>query len=109
MKKSFLWFLAVVITIGAAYYQRKTGPTYPKTVNVNVNDSTYEVKLVRSLGLNERSEVRLKITDTAMQAKLWYKRFKTSDDYRMSEFRYKVYPVNSFVMNKIFKITEERG
>jgi hypothetical protein len=109
MKKSFLWFLAVVITIGAAYYQRKTGPTYPKTINVNVNDSTYEVKLVRSLGLDERPEVRLKITDTAMQAKLWYKRFKTSDDYSMSEFRYKVYPVNSFVMNKIFKITEERG
>jgi hypothetical protein len=109
MKKSILWFLAVVITIGAAYYQRKTGPTYPKTVIVTLNDSTYKVKLLRSLGLDERSEVKLKITDTAITAKLWYKRFKSGDDYKMSEFRYKVYPVNSFVMNKVFKLTEERG
>jgi hypothetical protein len=109
MKKSILWFLAIVITLGAAYYQRKTGPTYPKTVNVNVNDLPYEIKLVRSLGLDERPEVRLKITDKTINAKLWYKRFKTSDEYSVSEFRYKVYPVNSFLMNKVFKITEESG
>ena len=34
MKKFTLWFLAIIITLGAAYYQRKTGPTYPKAVNV---------------------------------------------------------------------------
>lgn len=109
MKKSILWSLAIIITLGAAYYQRKTGPTYPKTVSVTVNDSTYEIKLVRSLGLDERPEVRLKIADTAINAKLWFKRFKTSDDYSMSEFRFKVYPVNSFLMNKVFRITEESG
>ena len=109
MKKSILWFLAIVITLGTAYYQRKTGPTYPKSLNVNVNDSTYEIKLVRSLGLDERPEVRLKITDPAVQAKLWYKRFKTNDEYVYSEFRYKVYPVHSFLMNKVFRITEEKG
>jgi hypothetical protein len=109
MKKSILWVLAIVITIGAAYYQRKTGPTYPKTVNVNVNDMPYEIKLVRSLGLDERSEVRLKIKDNTVKAILWYKKFKTNDEYAASEFRYKVYPVNSFVMNKVFKITEESG
>ena len=81
--------------MAAAYYQRKTGPTYPKTVNVTVNDSPYEIKLVRSLGLDERPEVKLKITDTDNKAKLFYKRFKTSDDYSSSEFSYKVYPVNS--------------
>lgn len=109
MKKSILWVLAIVITIGAAYYQRKTGPTYPKTVNVNVNDMPYEIKLVRSLGLDERPEVRLKIKDNTVKAILWYKKFKTNDEYTASEFRYKVYPVNSFVMNKVFKITEESG
>jgi len=109
MKKSILWVLAIVITIGAAYYQRKTGPTYPKTVNVNLNDMSYEIKLVRSLGLDERPEVKLKIKDNTIKATLWYKKFKTSDEYAASEFRYKVYPVNSFVMNKVFKITEESG
>jgi hypothetical protein len=109
MKKFILWFLAFIITICAAYYQRKTGPTYPKMINISVNDTTYEVKLVRSLGLDERPEVKLKITDTTIKAKLYYKRFKTSDDYNISEFRYKVYPVSSFAMNRVFKITEEKG
>ena len=109
MKKSILWVLAIVITIGAAYYQRKTGPTYPKTVNANLNDLLYEIKLVRSLGLDEKPEIKLKITDKTIIAKLWYKKYKTSDEYTASEFRYKVYPVNSFIMNKVFKINEESG
>jgi hypothetical protein len=109
MKKIILWFLAFIITIGAAYYQRKTGPTYPKMISLNVNDTIYEVKLVRSLGLDERPEVRLKIADTTVRAKLYFRRFKTTDEYNVSEFRYKVYPVNSFVMNRVFKITEEKG
>jgi len=109
MKKLLLWLLAFVITIAAAYYQRKTGPTYPKRVNVTVNDSTYDLKLVRSLGLDERPEVKLKIQDTTVKAILWYKRFNTSDEYSSTPFSYKVYPVHSFVMNRIFKITEEKG
>jgi len=109
MKKSLLWVLAIFITLGAAYYQRKTGPTYPKAVSITVNDSVYEAKLVRSLGLDERPEVKLKIPDKSLKASLFYKRFKTSDEYSVSEFRYKVYPVNSFLMNKVFKITEESG
>jgi len=109
MKKSILWFLAIVITLAAAYYQRKTGPTYPKSVNVTVNDSVYELKLVRSLGLDERPEVKLRIADTSLRARIFYKRFRTTDEYSVSEFRYKVYPVNSPLMNKVFKVTEERG
>jgi len=109
MKKFIVWFIAIIITLGAAYYQRKTGPTYPKSVSINVNDSVYEVKLIRSLGLDERPEVRLNITDTTLRAKLYFKRFKTSDEYKVSEFRYMVYPVDSYLMNKVFKITEEKG
>lgn len=109
MKKFLLWFFAFIITIAAAYYQRKTGPTYPKSCLTEVNDSSYEVSLVRSLGLDERPEVRLKIYDTAMKATLYYRRFKTNDEYMASEFVYTTYPVNSFVMNRFFNITEEKG
>jgi hypothetical protein len=109
MKNFILWFLAFIITIFTAYYQKKTGPTYPKVMNVEVNDSTYKLKLVRSLGLDERPEVRLKIADTTVKARLHFRRFKTTDEFTVSEFRYKSYPVNSFVMNRIFKITEEKG
>ncbi len=109
MKKFILWFLAIVITLGAAYYQRKTGPTYPKGTTVQLNDTTYELRLVRSLGLDERSEVRLNINDTSIKAKVYYKRYRTTDNYEASDFNYRVYPVESFIMNKVFKINEEKG
>ncbi|MFZ2340745.1 MAG: hypothetical protein WAW07_13605 [Bacteroidales bacterium] len=109
MKKTILWILAIVITLGAAYYQRKTGPTNPRDTFLTVNDSLVKVRLVRSLGLDERPEVRLAITDTTVKARLHYRRFRTGEEYNSSEFIYKVYPVNSMLMNKVFGITEEKG
>ncbi len=109
MKKLILWSVAFIITIGAAYYQRTTGPTYPKKISVIINDSLYKIKLVRSLDLSERPEVRINISDTTVKANLYYKRFKTDEDYKVSPFSYRVYPVHSFLMNKVFKITEEKG
>lgn len=109
MKRFFLWFLAFVITIGAAYYQRKSGPTYPKSIDVALNDTTYNLKLVRSLGLDERPEVKLKIYDPDIKARIFFKRFRSEGPYETHDFKYKVYPVDSYLMNKVFNITEERG
>jgi hypothetical protein len=109
MKNTLVWILALIITLSAAYYQRKTGPTYPKRVNVTLNDSVYGLKLIRSIGLDERPEVKLNIKDTSVRAILYYKRFRTEDEYSSTGFSYKVYPVHSFLMNKIFKVTEETG
>lgn len=109
MKKFLLWFLAFVITIGAAYYQRKTGPTYPKRMEVMLNDSVYGLKLKRSIGLDEKAEVKLHINDTSVKAVLYYKRFKSPDEYQAVNFRFKTYPIDSPVMNKVFNMTEESG
>ena len=109
MKKVILWSLAFIITIIAAIYQRQTGPTYPKRMDASVNDSVYNLKLIRSIDLTERSEVKLKIYDTSVNAKLYYKRLGSADEYQSSDFSYKVYPVDSYLMNKVFKITEEKG
>ena len=109
MKKFLLWILAFLITVTAAYYQRKTGPTYPKRINVSVNDTVYELKLLRSLDLADRSQVRLKINDTTVRASLCFKKFKSADEYQAIPFSYKTYPVKSFIMNKVFKINEEKG
>ena len=109
MKKLLIWLLAFLITLSAAYYQRKTGPTYPKRTEVMLNDSLYKLKLIRSIGLDERSEVKLHIKDISVNAILFYKRFRSDDDYQSVRFTYKTYPVNSFMMNRIFKITEESG
>jgi hypothetical protein len=78
-------------------------------LDIPVNDTVQELKLVRSLGLNEKPEVRLNINDTSVKAKLFFKRFKTDEEYQVNDFSYKVYPVHSFIMNRIFKIYEEKG
>jgi hypothetical protein len=109
MKKFFLWFLAFVITIGSAYYQRLTGPTNPKRENIILNGNEYELKLVRSLSLDEPSRVKLHIQDPGIKAKLYYKRFRSNEEYTANDFSFKAYPVISPLMNKVFKITEEKG
>ncbi len=109
MKKAILWTLAIIITIAAAIYQRQTGPTYPKRIDASVNDTILNLKLIRSIDLTERSEVKLKIYDNSVSARLFYKRLGSNDEYQSADFTYKVYPVDSYLMNKVFKITEEKG
>lgn len=92
MKKFILWSLAFVITISAALYQRMTGPTHPKRINITINQSTQELKLVRSLSLDQDSEVRLNINDPSVKAKLFFKRYKSEEEYQVMEFRYKEDP-----------------
>ena len=74
MKKFLIWLLAFIITVFAAYYQRKTGPTYPKRITITLNGIDTEIKLVRSIGHDERSEVKLGIADTSITATLYYKK-----------------------------------
>jgi hypothetical protein len=109
MKKFLYWLLAIVITIGAAYYQRKTGPTYPKMIKAEVNGKVYNLKLVRSLGLDQSPEVKLAITDTSVKAVLYFRHFGSNEDFQSVAFSYKVYPVDSPFMNKVFKVYEEKG
>jgi hypothetical protein len=109
MKKFILWTLAFTITIAAAIYQRHTGPTYPKELSVTLNNKPCELKLVRSLSLEEKPEVKLNIEDTTIRAKLFFKRFRSNDEYQAADFSFKTYPVHSFIMNKVFKINEEKG
>jgi hypothetical protein len=92
MKKFILWFLAFLITLGAAVYQRMTGPTYPKRLNVIVNNTVHELKLVRSLSLIEKSEVRLDLSDSNIGAKLFFKRYKSDSEYEAVDFNYRADP-----------------
>lgn len=89
MKKFIYWFLAVVITVSAALYQRTTGPTYPKRAKATVNNVSYDLSLIRSISLERTPEVRLAITDTTARAKLYYRRYPTKEEYQEVEFKYK--------------------
>jgi len=61
---------------------------------VTLNGVVYNLKFVRSLGLNERPEVRMNIADTTLKARLYYRRYPSKDEFQCSVFSYKVYPIN---------------
>ena len=109
MKTFFFWFLAFLITISAAIYQRKTGPTYPKQQTVTANGISYQLKLVRSLGLDEDLAVKLAINDTSIKAKIYYRRYRSKDEFQTADFHFKSKPIHSYLMNKIFKVDKDEG
>lgn len=79
MKKTgLLWFLAVALTLSAAYYQRTTGPTYDKKVSVTIEQAEYNFKLPRSNAESD-CEISLEIADTDISASLFYRKYPTND------------------------------
>ncbi len=82
MKKTFIWILAVVITLTAAIYQRKTGPTYPKDVEIEISGKQLEFELPRSHGGNEDAIIILPIEDEKISGQIHYRRFPTGDFWK---------------------------
>ena len=76
------WLLAVIITIAAAYYQRKTGPTYSKEINITLDGKNYEIELPRTHGGDEPCPVILEIADNNVQGELIYRKYPTEDNWQ---------------------------
>ena len=85
MKNWLCWLLAIVITLTLSIYQRKTGPTNPKSVTVELNGEQYPMKLPRS-GVRHDQAVKLKDLPADASAQLHYRRYPTSDEYTTVDF-----------------------
>lgn len=79
MKKVIVWFLSVVITLGAMVYQRTTGPTYDKKTKVLIEGTEYNFKLKRSHGGESDCEIVLPVANEEVSGKLFYKRYPTNE------------------------------
>lgn len=86
MKKScWLWLIALVLTIITAAYQRITGPTYPVSGEVYVEDKLVEYKLDRTHGGEGDHPIEIKINDETICGELYWKRYKTEDEWTSVE------------------------
>ena len=81
MKVAFYWILAVLITFAAIIYQRKTGPTYDKKVQVSIDNQEYNFKLVRSHGGTSDCDIELAVEDKDVKGVLSYKKYPTRDNW----------------------------
>lgn len=105
MKKLIIWIFAILITLLAAYYQRKTGPTHPKDVDVTVGDSVYTVRLYRSGGERD-ARIIFPTTDTTVDARIFYKRFKVQEEWTEKPFVLKDIRYHSKFMTRVLKMKE---
>lgn len=80
IKKTLFWFLAFLITIGAAVYQRMTGPTHPLDVKFSIDSESYKFSLPRSHGEETDCLVELTLPDD-FSGEVVYRRFPTNETW----------------------------
>lgn len=109
MKRFLFWALAVLITIGAAVYQRLTGPTHPTSKNITINGVEYKLKFLRSQSSEKFQDCELKfeIPDKTVNGKIFYRQYPTNNEWETVNMVRENRQINSFIMNKVFAKYEE--
>ena len=89
MKKTIiLWIIAIFVTLSFSVYQRITGPTHPKKVEITLNEKQHKFKLLRSHGGKTDAPIELDVNDGLVSAKLYYKCFpsKKDEEWKVIDF-----------------------
>jgi hypothetical protein len=82
MKKMIIaWFLAVIITLSAAYYQRKTGPSYPKNLTADIRGNTYNFSLTRTHSCESDCEVSVPVDDNSVRGFMIFRKYPTNEKW----------------------------
>jgi len=82
MQRNILfWVLAVIITMTAAVYQKKTGPTYAIAGKVEIDGKAYSYEMIRSHGGDDDAKISITIADPEVHGFLVYKRFNVEEDW----------------------------
>lgn len=79
----FLWFMAILITVASAIYQRQTGPTYPVEGELTLAEKTIHYSMTRSATTGSDTPVVLRVPDSTITAYLQYRRYKSYDDWTL--------------------------
>jgi hypothetical protein len=81
MKSITLWIISFIITIGSAYYQRITGPTYPVKEEKEIYGGQIKYQLERSHSTSSNYKIEIPLKDTNVTGYVEWKRYKTNDEF----------------------------
>jgi hypothetical protein len=84
-KSIFWWIFSVLFTLGIAYYQRTTGPTYPVRGKIEVNNQQIKYKLLRSNESHIPAKIVLKGAMDGIQGYIEYKKVNSTEDWSLIE------------------------
>lgn len=82
-----LWVLALLLTLGSAYWQRKSGPTYPVDGTVEIGGTEIQYSLTRSHGGDGDQEIIITAPNAQIQGLLTYRRLNSDDAWSTASFR----------------------
>lgn len=86
MNRSVLfWIIAIIITVLSAYYQRVTGPTYPLSGKITIDNQEINYHLDRSHNSTDDCKIKIDTKDNSLSGILEWKRFKTNDEFTKVE------------------------
>ncbi len=76
-----LWLLALLITLASAYWQRKSGPTYPVRGEIELAGQRIPARLTRSHGGAGDQPVRIRAADPAVIGEIAWRRYPTDEAF----------------------------
>jgi hypothetical protein len=72
--------IAIVITLAAMFYQRITGPTYPKKTELRLEEKVYKIGLTRSHGQQD-CPLSFNIPDPTVSGTVYFRKFPSKDEW----------------------------
>lgn len=87
----WLWLIALLFMLAAGFYQRMTGPTHPKRMQVELGGQHHHFKLIRSENSTTDARVALPDLGPGVTGRLVYRRFPTQDPWTSVELKPETY------------------
>ncbi|MBN2668784.1 MAG: hypothetical protein JXR60_06100 [Bacteroidales bacterium] len=81
LKHIGFWLLAIIITLGAAAYQRATGPTHPIKVDVKLADQHFKFSLIRTQEIGSPCYIDVPVDVNLIQGTVFYKRLNVDEPW----------------------------
>lgn len=78
-KSVLLWIFSMIFTVGIAYFQRITGPTYPVSGKATINNKEIKFKLPTTSDAEDGEVIKINVPYTYMKGEFIYKNFNSND------------------------------
>jgi hypothetical protein len=83
VKTIIIWFFAIFFTLGSAFYQKMTGPTYPVRGTAEIGGQIIKYRLIRSYDLSDDAKVTVIVPDTSIKGEINLRRYKSLDNWQV--------------------------
>ena len=82
MKRTILfWLVAIVITLAAIVLQRKTGPTYPKSVSFEVDTFSVNLTLPRSYEIDKQARIEIPPLSWDWTVRIYHRPYPSNESW----------------------------